>query len=160
MKNKRLFLLGIGTGLIIAALLLVMMDIPSFQAVAQQNAGQNSLQNPIPNTNQNSQQSGDTQQSGDAQQSGVQGIHGEEPSQEPSSAQNDSPNTKVIVVHPGMTSYDIARLLESENLIDDKEKFDAYIYEQGAAYRLQTGRYVMQVGWDYAQILAKLLEGD
>ncbi len=137
--NKRDFLLGIGAGLIMAALIIVLTGLFGNNAAQQ---AINNKTSPEPDTTQTlsdtSIKNNNNTKSGDNQSSETE--------------------LKEIVILPGMTADDIAGLLKDENIIQDKNNFLNLINQQGAACNLKAGEFSLGSGWDNDRILSTLLE--
>lgn len=65
-----------------------------------------------------------------------------------------------VVVEPGMSSAQIARLLEQHGLIRNAEIFRYYLYYKGKGSRMQAGEYAFTPGDSLDEIIRKLETGD
>ncbi|MBS4191298.1 endolytic transglycosylase MltG [Bacillus sp. FJAT-49705] len=52
----------------------------------------------------------------------------------------------------GMVSHDIASMLEEKKLIDDADRFETYLEENGYSKRIQLGTFAVKKGMSYKEI--------
>jgi hypothetical protein len=143
MKDKRSFLMGIGTGLIIAALLI---SVPGL-FVKERVAGKTGPQIPDsvsrqPDLNPDSAAAPD-----------MPALPEED------KADSDTVQVVEIEITRGMTADAIAGLLEREKIIKDKNSFLELIRRQGAANKLKSGKFSLKTNQTDDQVLAELLLG-
>lgn len=65
-----------------------------------------------------------------------------------------------VVVEPGMSSAQIAHLLEQQGLIRNADIFRYYLYFKGKGSRMQAGEYEITPGKSLDEIIEKLETGD
>lgn len=63
---------------------------------------------------------------------------------------------KAVVVRPGMSSYEVAVILEDAGIISDANDFDAYLNSNGYSTKIEVGEFYCNEDMDYEE-LAKIL---
>ncbi len=63
---------------------------------------------------------------------------------------------KAVVVRPGMSSYEVAVILEDAGIISDANDFDAYLNSNGYSTQIEVGEFYCNEGMEYEE-LAKIL---
>lgn len=82
-----------------------------------------------------------------------------EDTEEPSTADSSSSGrTVTFTVVSGMSSWNVATILQDQGVIADASDFDNYLETNGYSSRIATGEYSVTVGMDYESI-AKLITG-
>lgn len=80
----------------------------------------------------------------------------EEPTTEEKTTASDSGDTVTITVQSGMSSYDVAVLLEAADIVDSASDFDVYLNQNGYSTRIEVGEFKVTGDMSYEE-LAKLL---
>ena len=81
----------------------------------------------------------------------------EEPQTEPEEPQTEKPHNMVeFVIKPGMGSETISRLLEGKGVIKDRDEFYQLVTEKNAHRRFRTGTFELPVEGDPEEILKTL----
>lgn len=79
--------------------------------------------------------------------------------QEEALAETEEPRGVPVTVKKGDTSTRVARRLEEQGLIEDVKAFDTFLYEGGYDRRLMVGTYEIQPGAEWEEI-ARILTRD
>ncbi|MGI5902276.1 MAG: hypothetical protein ACOX7U_07360 [Desulfitobacteriia bacterium] len=142
MKNKRHFLLGIGTGLILASLCMIVFNTIDFSGPSGKDfsKGENEpyLSSKAP----------------EPQKERGQSERENNPNRE------DAEIYKEIIIRSGMTADEIASLLAKEGIIKDEISFVNLLQERGVVYRLKAGTYLFGSNWENEKVLETLLKDD
>ncbi len=80
----------------------------------------------------------------------------EEPTTEEKTTAGDSGDTITITVQSGMSSYDVAVLLEAADVVESASDFDVYLNQNGYSTRIEVGEFKVTKDMSYEE-LAKLL---
>ena len=80
----------------------------------------------------------------------------DEPTTEEKTTANDDGDTVTITVQSGMSSYDVAVLLEAAGVVDNASDFDVYLNQNGYSTRIEVGEFKVTDDMSYEE-LAKLL---
>lgn len=77
---------------------------------------------------------------------------------EPSSTTSPTERTVNFTVVSGMSSWNVATILQDQGVIADAADFDNYLEANGYSDRISTGEYTVTVGSDY-ETIARLITG-
>lgn len=77
---------------------------------------------------------------------------------EPSSTTSPTERTVKFTVVSGMSSWNVATILQDQGVIADAADFDNYLEANGYSDRISTGEYTVTVGSDY-ETIARLITG-
>lgn len=166
MKISRSYLMGLGSGLILSALIALIIppitinfgstSPPSQQNVTQGEQGTNGEDTNLEETNQEESNQEETNQGT------VDGDNGknnnEVGAEKDSEVEKDIEGEKEPFVIPrGSTASQIADLLLKEGWISSKEEFMAVVKEKDLATKFRAGTYQLSRGLEIEEILAELI---
>lgn len=180
MKISRSYLMGLGSGLILSALIALIMppitinfgsNPPSQQNVSQGEQGVNREESNQEETNQEETNQEETNQGTvDGDNGEGKGSNGEAPgldkennneagAEKDSEIKKDTEGEKEPFVIPrGSTASQIADLLFKEGWISSKEEFMAVVEERNLATKFRAGTYQLTRGLDIVELLAELID--
>jgi UPF0755 protein len=69
-------------------------------------------------------------------------------------------NAKVVIIPPGASFHDIARILEENGIVRDRRSFYLLARLEDAISRVKAGEYEVNTGMKPIEVLSKLLRGD
>lgn len=79
-----------------------------------------------------------------------------------SEAGTEEPTTDARIVTftvvSGMSSWNVATILQDQGVVESASEFDAYLEENGYSERIATGEYSVAIGTDY-EVIAKMITG-
>lgn len=160
MKISRSYLLGLGSGLILSALIAMVVPPVSINIAGDSTANQGNNQKANEETNQENDQ--DNYQDGNI--SGNENQGGQAPPNSTPANTNeqqesiDKPeSTAVFTIPSGSTADKIADLLLAESWISSKEEFLDLVKERNLASRFRTGSFELSQGMSAEEILEKLI---
>ncbi|WP_425805335.1 endolytic transglycosylase MltG [Desulfitobacterium sp. Sab5] len=145
MKFSREYLLGLGSGLILSALLLLIFPPAFTNTLADKNSSDAAAskatavkENPPDQTSESSAQTTAN-------------------AQEKTSSENAAQVKKNIVISPGTSADKIAQLLQTEGLIQKKEDFMAFVKAKKLESRFKAGSYELQTGLSLEDLVNQLI---
>ncbi|WP_434510577.1 endolytic transglycosylase MltG [Desulfitobacterium sp. AusDCA] len=145
MKISREYLLGLGSGLILSALLLFIFPATFTNTPADKNSSDAA-----------SAKSAAVKENPPAQTSESQ-AQTTANAQEKASSENAAQGKKNIVISPGMSADKIAQLLQTEGLIQKKEDFMAFVKAKKLESRFKAGNYELQTGLSLEDLVNQLI---
>ncbi|WP_019849434.1 endolytic transglycosylase MltG [Desulfitobacterium sp. PCE1] len=172
MKLSRSYLLGLGSGLILSALLAMVIppvsinfagSSPPEQTGPGRNTPGNENQGEVPSQGEGENKDGNNQ--GLPENPVKPDETGENPVQNPDTnsrnpssadAENDKP-TQTFVIPSGSTADKISDLLLAEGWISSKEEFLNLVKQKNLAGRFRAGSFELSEGMDTEEILKKLI---
>ncbi|HYB20460.1 MAG TPA: endolytic transglycosylase MltG [Thermodesulfobacteriota bacterium] len=69
-------------------------------------------------------------------------------------------HNKVVIIPPGKSFYDIARILEENGIIRDRRSFYFLARIEGAVYKVKAGEYEVHTAMVPSAVLSKLVRGE
>lgn len=148
MKFSREYLLGLGSGLILSALLLFIFPPTLSKTLGDKNTSDPAAAKSTAVTaSPSSQTSGSSTPT--AQTSSVD--------KEKSSKETTAQVKKNIVISPGTSADKIAQLLQTEGLIQKKEDFMAFVKAKKLESRFKAGSYELQTGLSLEDLVNQLI---
>ncbi len=166
MKISRSYLLGLGSGLILSALLAMIMPPVTInfgsKPPPQQGANQGEQ------LDNQGEQGGVVGEEGDTQGEAEKGTQGEDTSQGESESttgktdmiENEDGDTdkETFVIPRGSTATQIANLLLNEGWISSKEEFIEIVGEKNLASRFRAGTFQLSKDMSIEEILSELIK--
>lgn len=164
MKITRDYILGLGSGLVVSALIMFAMQWSGFGVVSDINpetAGQNlsaQKQTAEPETNlvnATSEIQDNKAQSGQQQDT----VAEDNASSDNSAEKNSAPSQEICFTVPhGTNAGSISSLLKQQGIITDEQAFMDAVSRLNAANKLQTGTFTLQKGLSVYEIIGILIE--
>ncbi|NMA68428.1 MAG: endolytic transglycosylase MltG [Desulfitobacterium sp.] len=162
MKISRSYLMGLGSGFILSALIALIMPpitinfgstpSPPQQGVIQEEEGANQKE-----PNQPNQDEPNEEESNQGTLDGVKG-EGEAGAEKNIEAEKDAEGEKGTFVIPrGSTASQVAELLFEEEWISSKEEFMAVVEEKNLARKFRAGTFQLTKGLNIDELLDELI---
>jgi len=164
MRLSRDYLLGLGSGLVLSALIAILLfhapPASTKQAAGTAQPGGSGAIGKLDAQNQDGQ-SQPNALSLNVLASGQPGAPGFGPEAAPAGSaatHGQDQAVQVFVIPQGATAEKIADLLLNQGLLSDRQGFLTLVQEQGAASRLRAGTYQLQPGLTGQELLRRLLD--
>lgn len=162
MKISRSYLMGLGSGLILSALIAMVVPPVSINFAGDLPANQGIPSGNLPNSeNQGNATSQDSSENSGMPEEGSLGNNSESNSESgkvtPDDSQSNSQPTKLFTIPSGSTADRIADLLIAEEWISSKEEFLDLVKEKNLASRFRAGSFELTEGMNPGEILEQLV---
>lgn len=150
MKISREYLLGLGSGLILSALLILIFPPALTKTLWDKNNSDAAAKSAAVTASPSSQTS-------DSSTSTVPTAQTSAAGKEKSSLETAAQVKKNVVIPPGSSADKIAQLLQNEELIQKKEDFMAVVKAKKLESRFKAGSYELQTGLSLEDLVNQLI---
>jgi hypothetical protein len=150
MKVMRSYWLGLGSGLILSAMLMLVVSLQQVQTVIPHEPSSVKQEATPPPTEQTKQPDSQTA----AQSTGKTQLVQDSPINTLSSTQIEWP----FVIPDGSSTEQIAELLVAQGFLKDKEKFLESAHQKGVESKFRAGTFTLSLGLTTDELIQRLLK--